>query len=341
MTIRRIFMATINADHPQQGMIHAFESLFGRENVRHYDYMARQREGRSLEYINEEMLQDAKAIQPDWMWLQLQNSNVISAETVSNMEKALPSCVITHWCGDVREKVSDYFASICKATHLTLVANKGFIPAYLEAGARKVQYLAHGLDWREDVLGLPEWEPTFRVPPIVYCGNHYGKNMVGSDIREAAVRAVFDAGFDIGVVGCGWEETGLPVVGECKVKQQVQVYREAMIVLSVNHFPDLQGYHGDRTITAMASGTPVIQRYFPEIELEFRDKEHLLVFKDEKELVEKVEWLLDNRAMARELGFRGRAEVIKSHTWFSRILESLPTVEDIQASLMLGRLRAF
>ncbi len=328
--IRRVFMATINADHPQLGMIHAFDALFGRESVRNYDFLQRVRERCTPDFINGQFLDDVIRFKPDWLWLQLQNTGIISAEILTKLEKELPKCVITHWCGDVRSEVGDYFASICRASHLTLVANQGFIPKYTEAGARKIRYVAHGLDWNEDVLAIPDWTPSFKVPDVVYCGNHYGQSLVGSDIREASVRTLHEAGIAIGVVGSGWDGKGLPVLGQCKVKQQVHVYRRAKVVLSVNHFPDLKGYHGDRTITAMASGTPVVQRWFPDIDLEFDDERDLMVFMDEKELVEKTKLLLDNESMRTELGKRGRASAIKSHTWFSRILDVLPVVEEIQ-----------
>lgn len=331
--IRRVFMATINADHPQAGMIHAFDALFGRDNVRNYDYLQRLREGCDNEFVNWQFCDDVIRFQPDWIWLQLQNSDVITAESLAKLEKELPRCVITHWCGDVRSEVSPYFASICKATHMTLVANCGFIPKYMDAGARETRYVPHGLDWNEDVLWQPEWSPDFEVPEIVYCGNHYGFDMVGSEIREAAVRTLQKAGFDIGVVGRGWEGRGLKVVGHCKVKQQVQVYRKAKIALSVNHFPDLAGYHGDRTITAMASGTPVLQRWFPDLEREFHDGKDIVVFRNDKELVEKAKLLLEDESLRQTIGKAGRAEVLKFHTWFSRVLEVLPRVEEISEKL--------
>jgi len=318
-------MATINADHAQLGMIHAFNSLFGREHVQHYDYFQRMREGCSKEFINWQFADDAIRFKPDWIWLQLQNSDIITAETISKLEKEIQNAVIAHWCGDVRSEVSPYFASICKATHLTLVANKGFIPKYVEAGAREVIYVPHGLDWDEDVLGVPFWEPPFPIPDVVYCGNNYGDAIVGSEVRQAAIRYLHDAGINIGVVGNGWLETGLRVLGQCKVKQQVHIYERAKVVLSVNHFPDLAGYHGDRTITAMA--------YFPEIEKEFVDGEDLLVFRNHDELIEKTLTLLSHDRLRRELGIKGRAAAIKNHTWFSRIFGILPRVQQVWSKL--------
>lgn len=335
MTIKRIFMATINADHPQAGMIHAFEGIFGKENVRHFDFLdLARRTNWGIEHVNGEFIRAAIDFKPDWMFLQLQNSNVITPESIELLREKIPHAVFVHWSGDVREKVGSYFAGICKATHLTLAANVGHLKKYEEAGARETMYVAHGLDWSEDVLGLPAWEPPFPVPEIVYCGNHYGDQVVGTEAREKAVRALFEEKLPIGVVGSGWEKTGLPVIGSCHVKQQVHVYRKAKVALSINHFPDLAGYHGDRTITAMASGTAVITRHFPMIEKEFSEGVHLLVFRSEQELVEKTRQLLEDEALRKALGTAGRHEVILHHTWFSRILQVLPRVEEIHATLL-------
>lgn len=334
MTIRRILMATINADHPQAGMIHAFQGIFGKENIRHFDYLElARRTNWGIEHVNDEFLRAAVDWKPDWTFLQLQNSNVISPDTIELLREKLPHCVFTHWSGDVRDKVLSYFGGVCKATHLTLAANVGHLKRYEEAGAKETMYVAHGLDWQEDVTPDP-WTPPFDVPDVVYCGNHYGDRVMGTEARERAVRALYDAKISTGVVGSGWENTGLPILGTCHVKQQVHVYRKAKIALSVNHFPDLEGYHGDRTITAMASGTPVIQRYFPLIEKEFSEGEHLLVFRDEAQLVEKVRQLLGDADLRRRLGSNGRRHVLLHHTWFSRIFQVLPRVEEIHAMLL-------
>lgn len=338
MTIRRVLMATINADHPQAGMIHAFEGIFGAGNICHFDYLElTRRTNWGIEHVNDQFIRAATDFKPDWAFLQLQNSNVISPDTIELLREKLPHCVFTHWSGDVREKVLSYFGGICRATHLTLAANVGHLKKYEEAGAKETMYLAHGLDWNEDVFGLPSWTPPFEVPDVVYCGNHYGDRVMGTEARERAVRALYDAKIPIGVVGSGWENTGLPVLGTCLVKQQVHVYQRAKVALSVNHFPDLEGYHGDRTITAMASGTPVIQRNYPLLGIEFSEGEHLFVFRNEAELVEKVRELLDDADLRRRLGSNGRRHVLLHHTWFSRIFQVLPRVEEIHDVLLRAK----
>jgi hypothetical protein len=334
MTIERVFMATIAYDHFQVGMVHAFEGIFGKQNVRHFDYLElARRTNWGIEHVNDEFVKAAVDWKPDWCWLQLQDSNVISPDSLERLREKLPSSVLSHWTGDPREKLSSYFKSICRSTHITFSAMLGFLDKYREGGAPEAMYVAHGLDWDEDVMGNPRWDPPMRVPEVVYCGNHYGDRMVGSEEREACVRALFDAKIDIGVFGGGWEKTGLPMAGQCKVKQQMHVYQKAKVVLTVNHHPGLAGYHGDRTIIGMASGTPVVTPYFPRMEDEFTEGTDLLAFRSKAELVEKVKMLLGDEEMRKTIGAQGRRRAMLSHTWFSRIFQVLPRIEEIQKSL--------
>lgn len=326
-------MATINYDHPQRGMIHAFTSLFGSENVLHYDYLARVRETFSRDQVNQELIEEAVRFKPQWAWLQLQNTEVVTADTIQSLKRVLPNCVVSHWSGDVRSTVGAYFASICASTHLTLAANVGQLGLYMEAGAKEATYLAHGLDWQEDVLGLPEWEPPFRVPDAIFVGNNYGDSLPGARERQAAIRALVVAGIDAGIVGDGWGETGLPVAGHCLVKQQHHVWRRAKVAICVNHFPNLEGYHGDRVIVAMASGVPVVCRRFPLLDQEFKEGTHLLAYEEEAELLSHVRSLLADGGARKRIGNAGRAQVLLNHTWISRILSLLPRIEEIRESL--------
>jgi glycosyl transferase family 1 len=331
--IRRILMATLNYDHPQNGMIAAFKGMFGKDSVYHYDYLQRIRDGVDAIHVNGELRQAAIDFQPDWAWLQLQNTGVITVDTVRAIRSSCPRCVVSHWSGDVRPSVGDYFASICSASHITFAANVGQLPMYLAAGAPRVAYLAHGLDWTEDVLGLPDWEPPFRVPQVVFIGNHYGDSLPGAAEREAAVRCLVQSGMDVGVVGNGWQATGLPVAGRCHVKQQHHVWKRATVALSVNHFPGLAGYHGDRQIIAMASGTPVVARAFPMMGDEFSEGISMLSYRDEAECVERVSQLIEDTKLRHHIGSHGRAEVIRRHTWFSRVAEAMVEVERVASRL--------
>ncbi|RPH34199.1 MAG: hypothetical protein EHM90_06070 [Chloroflexi bacterium] len=234
--------------------------------------------------------------------------------------------------GDMRASVGPYIGAMSKECHLTLTSSVGQIAAFQAAGARRTLYSQVGLDWAEDVMGEPAWEPPFRIPDVVFCSNYYGSAFPGSPERVEAVAALLHAGIDVGVVGQGWPR-GFPVVGKCGVKQQTHVYRRAKVALSVNNFNDVELFYSDRHLIALASGTPLVSRYVPGLEREFTNGRHLLRYSTPGELVESVRSLLGSEDLRRRIGRQGRAEAIRSHTWFSRILSVLPHVEEEAATL--------
>lgn len=327
--IRRALLLTINADHPQTGMLRAFREVLGDANVAEYDYLAERRRGVGADEVNRRFVALAKGFSPDWVWLQLQETGVISPGAISEVRRALPGCVVSHWMGDCRVSVGPYLRGICAATDLTLVSNVGQLPMYRAAGAREARYLQIGLDWDEDVLGLPPWEPRFRVPDVVFCGGHYGGAFPGTADRVAALRALLDAGIDAGVVSQTQWPRDIPVVGSCHVKQQHHVWKRAAVALNVNHFNDIELYYSDRQIIAMASGTPLVCVYVPGLEREFANGRHCFWYRSPGELVGRVRALLADPGARREIGARGRSLVLARHTWEYRVRSVLPSVEEL------------
>lgn len=330
--IRKVLVSTINHDHPQRGMEHAFRSLFGDTGVGVYDYYERLRQGASLDQVNAEFLSMARSFNPDWIWLQAQNTGVLQPDTLLKVGRELPGCVISHWMGDARDPVAPYLSGICAATHLTLVSGEGYLPLYKAAGAREVRYCQVAVDWEEDVLGIPEWTPPFRVPDVVFCGNYHGTLFRGAGDRDGAVRTLQAVGIDVGIVGLNWP-TGWPVIGSCRYKEQHHIYKRAKIVLSVNNVNDVRRYYSDRHLFALASGVAVVAKYVPGFEDEFENGHDLMWYNTDQELVSVVRALLADEGARTRLGRNGRATAIRDHTWFKRILDVMPEVERIRAGL--------
>lgn len=330
----KVFLSTINWDHLQQGIIDAFQKVFGKENVRHFDFFQEQRNGKSLPEVNNAFVAAAKAWKPDFIFTQFQESNIVQASAIARVKHILPKCVTTTWMGDCRTTVSPYLASICKEVHLTLISSVGQIGLFMEAGAKEVRYLQIGLDWEEDVMGNPPWVPPFRVPDVVFCGANYQNLYPGTVERERGVMALKNSGIDIGIVGNGWPPGhGYPVVGTCGVKQQYHIWKRCKVALNINNFNGIQNYYSDRQIIAMASGKPLVCKYIPGLENEFENGRHCLWYYDEAELVRHVKTLLADPALSAKIGAAGREEVLKNHTWEARVKDVLPDIERIRGTL--------
>lgn len=325
--IRKVFLATLSSQNPQWGMEQAFKGIFGDDNVRSYDFLER-RKSVDVGRVNEELYRAVKEFSPDWLWLQVQNHEVIQAATLQRFRRSIPHCVMTHWMGDMRETIAPYLTSICKATHLTLASSVGQLPAFLKAGAPLAGYCPSALDWETDVQGLPHWEPPFRIPDVIFCGGYYKTMFPGSVDRKAAIAALVKAGINVGVVGHGWPQ-GTPVVGACTRAQQHHIYRKAKVILSINNYHNVERYYSNRMFVALVSGKPVVARKVPGIEKDFTHKEHCYIYEKPDHLVSYVKMLLANPKERERVGQNGKALAYRWHTWFNRVLHVLPKIEEI------------
>jgi hypothetical protein len=338
--IQKVLAATINWDHPQKGFFAAMRSMFPR--VIDFDFLQLERQRQSRTQINHNFLQVVAQEKPDWIWLQIQHTETLTPETMLQVRQQHPTIVISHWMGDCdcwgsqndfsETGFSPSLAAMGKATHLTLVSNVGQLDKYRAAGAVDARYCQIGLDWEEDVLGLPNWAPSFRVPQVVFLGNLTSpKHYPGSVQRLAMAQALRDAKVDFGVVGGNWPKD--MTAGSCGVKQQHHVWKRAKVGVSANHHNFIELYYSDRQIISMASGTPLVCHYVPGLEKEFEEGRDLLWFRSPEECVDKVRWLLAHPQEAARIGKAGRAKVLAEHSWWNRIAMVLPWVEEIQERL--------
>jgi glycosyltransferase involved in cell wall biosynthesis len=335
--IKRVFLVPLNYSHRQEGQIQAFEQIFGWENVFSlFDYMAMHRRGMTNYEITKDFVASVLWFKPDWIWMQVQTSGIIEAWGIEEIKKELPKTLITHWMGDLRTEIPDHLQQICTATDATLVSNSGQQKMWKAAGAKHVEYVQIGLDWDADVLGYSrtvvadsngylqreQWIPPFDVPEVVFIGGYY-ENFPGHKERIAAIRRLQEEKIDVGVVSEGSWPDDIRRVGQCHVKQQHQVWKRAKVALSINNFNDVPMYYSDRQLIAMASGTPVVCRYVPGLEDEFRDDHDCLMFSTLDELVTSVRALLASEKYRQNIGTAGRLKVMRDHSWNRRILDLL------------------
>lgn len=322
--ISRVLVAPLNYSHRQRGQVEAFQAIFGGDSVSEFDWYAVVKKGGNPAAA---LRDHARSWKPDWIWLQVQDSQEFSAFHIRQLRAELPQCFITHWMGDCRATVSPHLSELCQATHATLLSNAGQHGMYYNAGAARVHYVQIGLD-PEDLPGAPDWVPPFRVPDVVFIGNYYphvAQFEEGTDLRRRAIQALLARDFDVGIVGSGWP-AGMPVVGACHVKHQVHVYKRAKVALSINHFNRIPRYYSDRHLIAMASGTPVAAKYVPDLELEFTHGEELLWWRDIDELAAAVTHLMTSDGKA--IGRMGQHRALADHSWYTRISELRPLVEE-------------
>jgi spore maturation protein CgeB len=317
----------------QYGTVRGFEEVLGKENVRIVDYLQAARDLRDHTKVHEVFYDMVRDFQPEWIHLQAQQTNVMTARSLIYARSLCEAPIVTHWMGDWRSSVSGVLRDICQEADITFVSNEGQLSLYAQAGAKRSVYWQIASDYPEfcelgDLHDLP-----FRVPEVVFCGNYYPRRFPGSEERLEVVRAFVSSGLDFGVVGGGWP-AGIPVIGETGLKEQKHIYMKCKVSVGVNNINNCDRYYSERQLSAMSVPVPHVCWGVPGLEKDFVDGEHCVFYQTPSEAVSKVRALLDDPERARRIGEAGRAEIIQKHLWPERIREILPLVERVRSGLL-------
>jgi spore maturation protein CgeB len=126
----------------------------------------------------------------------------------------------------------------------------------------------------------------------------------------------------------------LPDVYKFQRQNKGAVYGLDMYQVIGQSFSTLN-FHGDevdkacnmRLFEATGLGTCLITDDKPGLEKFFKVDEEVVVFKNEKDLVDKVRYLQENESVAKRIGEAGQKRVIAQHLWSNRVLELLDIID--------------
>jgi len=282
----------------------------------------------------------ANWFRPDFIHMQLQDTKAVLPETLKTIKRNLPNVYISNWTGDIRTEPIDYFIKVSKETDLSLISSVGQLELYKSAGCKNVDYWQIGYDpkffYRKSDFERTELGKKYNHD-IIFCGNKIGwAKFPGTDLRQKTLSLFNDAfGKKFCAYGAGYSCSR----GSLNFFKQNEVCNSAKIILSINHFNDVELYFSDRQLVSMASGTLTLSKYIPGLEKYFENKKDLVWFNTEEEALELAKYYLDHPEEAEEIGKNGAKKVLEEHTYFCKakeLLEKVPIKRNIDMSVVLG-----
>lgn len=309
----------------QHGTVAGFREVLGGGNVHVFDYLDQARKiGEHT--IRDAMLHKVEAVNPDWIHMQIQSERCVTPELIRHIKRLWPKIIITHWMGDWRASVPPVLRELCQLCDVSFLSNEGQLPMYRAFGRTEywqiASYAPEFCDL-DDIHGMP-----FKVPDVVFCGNHYGDTFPGGGQRLAVVEAFIRSGLPFGIVGGGWPD-GVKTLGSTGLKEQKHIYMAARVSVGVNNINDCERYYSERQLSAMSVPRPHVCWGVPGLDKDFVDGEHCLFYQTPEEAVQKVRELLADPERAARIGEAGRVEVMRAHLWPERIREIMPLVTSI------------
>lgn len=267
--------------------------------------------------------------QPDWIHMILQfYSDMIAPETIQKIAKTFPKTKITNYTFDVRSEPIQYYVDIGKFIDKSLIPSTGQLQMYRDVGCQNVEFWNQAYDPKYFYMMSDNERKDLNKElghDIVFCANrNTAANFPGAELREKIAISLSEKyGSKFALYGRNWYD--LPVEksfrGPCTFKEQNKIYNGSKIILSINHFNNIEDYCSNRQFIAMATGTLTLCSYFPGIENIFKNHEDVVWFKNEEECIDLCDYYLNHPEKAEKIGRAGAAKAKQEHTFFKRVEE--------------------
>lgn len=256
------------------------------------------------------MIQAAKNLMPDLIFVQIQVAGILDEETAIELSK----CGFTvNYTFDVRDaEKTEWMYELAHYFNLTLFACKEDADEARRRGIYNVGNIHSSCD-PDFYRPMDVSSTTFLKPEIVFIGNNYERTNLDfekSKEREEMVNFMkAEFGERFGVFGMNWGIDSRIINPD----EEVRIYNSAKIVVCHNNFLR-DSYCSDRQWRAMACDVPVLIHEYPPLQIYPSRGWH--TFKD---LKDECVFLLSNRKEYKWLKSHMRKTFLENHTWGHRI----------------------
>jgi hypothetical protein len=191
-----------------------------------------------------------------------------------------------------------------------VVSTDGFEDWYREHGIRRV-WLPHGFDPDKynPVPAVDEYKCDVAFIGHVYTASR--RQLLGSLDK-----------FDFRLYGQD---------NTCWGTKYAQICSSAKMIVGDNAVNSIPGYWSDRLYISLGCGAFLLYPNVPGIESQFRDGEHLVLYKDEKDLHKKIKYYLAHKEERWEIAWKGWEHAHRYHTIPQRVQD----IEEILRSALL------
>lgn len=320
--IKVLYLPLNAGGNVQEGMYSAWNDLpYVKMQV--FDFYNLYESTQNKQFVNNKFVETISEFQPDLTCMQLQMTNVISPESIKLAKiKTNNKCIFTNWSGDVRNTAAKEIINISNVVDYTFISSTGQIDLYKNAGGKNINYWQIGYDHRKF---FPLKNKEFKYD-LVFAGNAYGNTFTDSKKRLDIILELkkhFNNKFKIFGGGYSKEFGGVESI---PFNELNNAYNNSRCVLSISNYNDISHYFSDRLLISLASGRPTISYRFPNYESYFSDNCDIFIANSSKEIIDKVEFCINNPDIADNIGINGANKVKAEHTYKSRVIELLKLV---------------
>lgn len=311
--------ALLAPNYSNKGIMDGFFGA-GFKEYKLFDYFLH-RFNTDQETMQKMLVKEAEDMKPDLIWMQVQVSDIIDAETF----KALSKIAFTvNYTFDIRHKEqTEWLYNLVPHIGLMCFSNQRDVDECKSRGYNNVMVLQSSVDMDVYKPNRFAYTPNF----VSFIGTNFAATNMPfpqSDERVEMVdrlRKRFGKSFD--VWGRGWGESQSTFPG-----QEAKIYDTSLMGINHNNFNE-ELYTSDRLWRIMASGVMCLTSYFKGLETLFTRGKDIDWWETLDELEEKIDYYFSNPDEAANIAFNGCWNVRANHKWENRIMQMRAFIESM------------
>lgn len=259
----------------------------------------------------------AKNIEPDLIFLHIQNPGVIDIETCQELTQLGLTVLYTF---DVREDIK-WMQELAPYLDLILFADMVSVENCKQIGIFNVDVLQSScdMDFYQPITPHIKYDAE-----IVFIGSNYLNTNLNFPLAQERLDMVNFLKKEYGdrfmVKGLNWLDGDKPHSEMINPLQERDIYCSAKIAICHNNF-DRPFYTSDRLWRSMACGCFTLTKYFKGAELIFAQGHHLNWWRNFDDLKNKIDNHLSLSIDREKIARSGQEYVRTAHTWKRRIQE--------------------
>jgi hypothetical protein len=269
----------------------------------------------AVEGLRDRLLIKAKIEQPEFIFLHIQNKDVIDIETAKALNKIAPVVMYNFDARQPNEMQWSY--ELSEYITLNIFSSQEDVLRCKQKGFTNVCCISSSADY-DNYKPIKVTAQHLKDYPheIVFIGNKFDKSNMKFD--KAAERTEM-VEFLTKEYGDRFKAWGMGYSKMVNQQEEQIIYNCAKIAVTQNNFLRTS-YCSDRGYRAMGCGILTIHQYFPEIN-KFFNSQVCSTWLNFDMLKEQIDKYLEDEILRYAKGKAGAAFVRERHSWYNRVLE--------------------